>query len=77
MLTIETIAEIGDDGTFVVRAPKDAPRGRRRVRIEIEDGAAVAPERSSMPDFAEFRAKLGAPVYKGNTILEMREEERP
>ena len=77
MLTIETIAEIGDDGTFVVKPPKNAPRGRRRMRIEIEDGAAAAPERPDMPDFAEFRAKLGAPVHQGNTILEMREEERP
>ena len=28
------------------------------------------------PDMAPFREALGAPPYPGNTILEMREDER-
>ncbi|MDD5307648.1 MAG: hypothetical protein PHU25_10050 [Deltaproteobacteria bacterium] len=76
MVTIETIVEIAEDGMLVVKAPGHAPRGRRRIRIEIDDGAAAVPEKRPVPDFAGFRARLGAPVYPGNTILEMREEER-
>lgn len=76
MVTIETMAEIAEDGTLVVKTPGHAPRGRHRIRIEIDDETVAAPGKHSVPDFAGFRARLGAPVYPGNTILEMREEER-
>lgn len=76
MVTIETIAEIAEDGTLVIKAPRHAPRGRRRIRVEIDESAGAAREQAPAPDFAGFRARLGVLPYPGNTILEMREEER-
>jgi len=80
MLTIETVAEIEEDGTLTARAPASAPRGRRRVVIVIDDGEAgaqvIAPRRK-LPDLAEFRASLGGKPYPGNSVVDMREEERP
>lgn len=75
MLTIETVAEIGADGVLVLKAPVNAKPGKRRVRVEIDDESS-ATERPRLPDWASFRARLGADEYPGNTILEMRDEER-
>jgi len=50
------------------------------VVIVIDDGEAgaqvIAPRRK-LPDLAEFRASLGGKPYPGNSVVDMREEERP
>ena len=77
MLTIETLAEIDDDGTLTARAPASAPRGKRHVVIVIDD---VRPEeaaaRRRLPDLTEFRASLAGRPYPGNSVVDMREQER-
>jgi len=76
MVTIETIAEITEDGTLVIKAPHHAPRGRHRIRVEIDEDTGMTGKNRPTPDFAGFRERLGVPSYPGNTIVEMREEER-
>ncbi len=81
MVTIETIATVMEDGTITAQAPGAVPRGRHRAVIVLDE---VALDRDSMgkadhrgfPDMALFREALGTPPYPGNTILEMREDER-
>lgn len=77
MVTIETIATVTEDGTITAKAPGFVPRGKHRAVIVLED-AAVQPtdSRRGFPDMAAFRERLGAPVHPGNTIVEMREDER-
>jgi hypothetical protein len=74
MLTLETVAEITEDGTLTARAPK-APTGRQRVVIVIDDALARISKRR-LPDLAEFRSRLGAKAYPGNSVVDMRAEER-
>lgn len=78
MVTIETVAEIQEDGTLTAHAPASAPRGKRRVVIVIENGEAGPRhpgERRKLPDLSEFRSRLGKP-YPGNSVVDLREEER-
>ena len=81
MLTIETVAEIEEDGTLTAHAPASAPRGKRRVVIVIDNGEAgeqvTAKRLRKLPDLAEFRASLGGKPYPGNSAVDLREEERP
>lgn len=79
MVTIETIATITEDGTITAKAPAFVPRGKHRAVIILEDTAtarAFQKDSQGFPDLASFRQSLGVPVYQGNTILEMREDER-
>lgn len=80
MVTIETVAEIKEDGTLTARAPASAPRGKRRVVIVIDNEEGGAPkatsERRKLPDLTEFRAGLGGKPYPGNSVVDLREEER-
>jgi hypothetical protein len=76
MVTIETIATVTDDGMLTAKAPAFVPRGRHRAVIVLEDTSILPMGRQGFPDMAAFREKLGAPVHPGNTIVEMREEER-
>jgi hypothetical protein len=79
MVTIETVAEIDEEGTLTARAPASAPRGRMRVVIVIENGGTEgqsAPAKRKLPDLSEFRARLGAKAYPGNSVVDFREEER-
>ena len=77
MLTIETVADIDEDGTLTARAPASAPRGRRRVVIVIDEaGAQNATVRRKLPDLAGFRASLGGRPYPGNSVVDLRDEER-
>jgi len=81
MVTIETIATVMEDGTITARAPGAVPRGQHRAVIVLDE---VSLDRDSMgkegrrgfPDMAPFREALGTPSYSGNTVLEMREEEK-
>ena len=76
MRTIDTIVEIGDDGTILVKAPKDIPTGRRRVRIVIGEEIGKTSEKKEFPDLATFRESLGCAPYDGNSVVDLREEER-
>lgn len=81
MVTIETIATVTEDGLLTAKAPASVPQGRHRAVIVLEDkalerGQRGAEPRPGFPDMAPFRESLGVPAYPGNTILEMREDER-
>ena len=50
-----------------------------RVVIVIDNGASegqATPEKRKLPDLSEFRAGLGAKTYPGNSVVDLREEER-
>lgn len=81
MVTIETIATVTEDGTITAQAPGVVPRGRHRAVIVLEDvpfekDSSREGKRQGFPNLASFRASLGASLHPGNTILEMREDER-
>jgi hypothetical protein len=80
MVTIETVADINEEGELTARAPASAPRGKRRVVILIDNGGAeegLAPgARRKLPDLSEFRASLGVKPYPGNSVVDLRAEER-
>jgi hypothetical protein len=80
MVTIETIATVNEDGTITAKASGPVPRGRHRAVIVLEDATfekdSLREKRRGFPNLAAFRASLGVASYPGNTILEMREEER-
>jgi hypothetical protein len=47
--------------------------------IVIDNGgfeARPAPAKRKLPDLSEFRAKLGAKPYPGNSVVDLRKEER-
>jgi hypothetical protein len=78
MVTIETIATVTEDGLITAKASGVVPRGRHRAVIVLEDiPLDKKPEnQQGFPDMAAFRERLEVPTYPGNTILEMREDER-
>ena len=77
MTRFEALAEILEDGTLSVRAPSSVPAGKQRVVVVIEDGpTAEAGTRRRLPDLAEFRARLKGRAYPGNSVVDMRDEER-
>jgi len=75
---IETFAEIDEDGTLTAQAPASAPRGKMRVVIVIDNGSEeqAVPAKRKLPDLSEFRARLGAKTYPGNSVVDLRDEER-
>jgi len=36
----------------------------------------TAPAKRKLPDLSEFRAKLGAKLYLGNSVVDLRDEEQ-
>jgi hypothetical protein len=79
VVTIETFAEIDEKGTLTARAPAWAPRGKMRVVIVLDNGGSeawAATSKQKLPDLSEFRASLGAKLYPGNSVVDLREEER-
>jgi len=79
VVTIETVAEIDEEGTLTARAPASAPRGKMRVVIVIDNGGSeeqATPAKRKLPDLSEFRAQLGAKTYPGNSVVDLRDEER-
>jgi hypothetical protein len=75
MVTIETVATITEEGTMTAKVPGYLPQGEHRVVIVVEE-TAVPQSLARFPDLSEFRKSLGAPSHPGNTVLEMREDER-
>lgn len=76
MLTIETVATIEEPGTLTARVPPSVVQGEHRVVIVIEEAVQRRERSPAFPDLASFRDGLGAPFHEGNTIVEMREQER-
>lgn len=76
MLTIETIATIGPDGTLTAKAPPFVPRGAHRVVITLDEAALPKTRAQPLPDLTVFRESLGCQTYSGNSVMECREEER-
>jgi len=77
MTSFEALAEVAEDGTLSVRAPSSVAAGRKRVVVVVEDGAATeTSRRRRLPDLAEFRAGLQGRPYPGNSVVDMRDEER-
>ena len=77
MKTIETVATVNDDGPARRPGPSvpgagDAPCGR----VIDEKRLPGRPQRTGLGDMAAFRESLGASTHPGNTVVEMREEER-
>ena len=75
MTSFEALAEVAEDGTRSVRAPSTVPAGKKRVVVVIDD-AAEGGARRRLPDLAEFRARLKGRAYPGNSVVDMRDEER-
>lgn len=75
MLVVETQAEIAEDGTLTAKIGSGALRGTRRVVIVIDEEPRKV--RRPLPDLREFREKLGAEPYPGNSAVDLRNEERP
>lgn len=72
-----------DDGLTCKIVSFEAPRpkpvfgsARGQIRIHEDFDAPLEDFNRGFPDMAPFREALGAPPYPGNTILEMREDER-
>ena len=80
MVTIKTIATVTEDGTITVKAPGFVSRGQHRAVLVLEESRleeeAPVENRQGFLDLASFRKELGVPVHPGNTVVEMREEER-
>jgi hypothetical protein len=75
MLTIETVATVTAEGTITARIPGHLSQGEHRVVIVVDE-APLRQAVSRFPDMSGFRASLGAPRHPGNTVAEMREDER-
>jgi len=80
MVTIETIATVTEDGMITARAAGPLPQGQYHAVIVLEGTPALLDKklesRRGFPDMAAFRESLEVPTYPGDTILEMREDER-
>ncbi len=75
MLTIETVATVTEEGTITARIPGYLAQGEHRVVIVVDE-APLRQAVSRFPDMSAFRESLGAPRHPGNTVVEMREDER-
>jgi hypothetical protein len=75
MVTIETVATVTAEGTITAKAPGYLPQGEHRVVI-VADESPLPRSPARFPNLAAFRDSLGAPCHAGNTVVEMREDER-
>jgi hypothetical protein len=75
MLTIETVATVTQEGTITAKVPGYLPQGEHRVVIVVDE-SPLRETSSRFPDMSSFRESLGIPHHSGNTVLEMREDER-
>ena len=65
-----------EDGTITARGPRTLPPGEHRVVIVVEETPTSTPPGRRFGNMAAFRESLDVPTYSGNTVVEMREEER-
>lgn len=76
MKTLETTATVTEDRHLTARAPASWPHGEHRVVIVLDETPVLTPPTRRMPDMKAFRAKLGLSTCPGNSVVEMREEEK-
>lgn len=76
MQSIETIATVAEDGTIMARGPRSLPVGEHWAVIVLEEAPATPRSSRRLGDMAGFRERLGVPTYRGNTVVEMRDEKR-
>ena len=76
MLTIETIAEVDSNGRLTANTSLALPPGPHRVVIVLDEAILPRAASAGWRDLAAFRASLGARPYDGNSIADMRAEER-
>jgi hypothetical protein len=74
MMTIETVATVTEEGTITAKVPGYLPQGEHRVVIVVDE-SPLQRVPSRFPNLASFRENLGD-RYPGNTVVEMREDER-
>ncbi|PYQ54414.1 MAG: hypothetical protein DMF53_29560 [Acidobacteria bacterium] len=75
MLTIETVATVTEEGTITAKVPGHLTQGEHRVVIVVDE-APLHESAAQFPDMSAFRESLGSPRHAGNTVVEMREDER-
>ncbi len=76
MLTVDTLAEIDEDGTLTAKTPAYGAKGKRRVVIVIDEAERETRTTSRrLPDLSDFRARLNCKPYPGNSVVDLREEE--
>jgi hypothetical protein len=75
MLTIETVATVTEEGTITAKVPGYLSQGEHRVVIVVDESPLREPS-LRFPDMSVFRESLGVPRHPGNTVVEMREDER-
>ena len=75
MLTIQTVATVTEEGTITAKAPGYLRQGEHRVVIVVDE-SPLRETSSRFPDMSAFRESLGSPRHPGNTVVEMREDER-
>ena len=78
MLTVETLADISEDGTLTAKTSAYKAHGKRRVVIVIDDARPETADVKArrLPDLSEFRASLQCKPYPGNSVVDFRNEER-
>lgn len=76
MTTLVTTAIVAEDGTMTGKAPASVPPGEHRVLILLNEAEISEAGRRQFPNLAAFRESLGVRPHSGNTILELRKEER-
>jgi len=76
MLTIETAATIGPDGTLTAKVPPYVPRGPHHVVITLDEAVLSEAPSPGLPDLAAFRESLGCAPYARNSFIEYRGDER-
>jgi hypothetical protein len=76
MRVIETVVTVSEGSVITARGPQSLPRGLHRAVIVLDELPAAPRQTRRLPDMAAFRANLGAVPHRGNSVVEMREDER-
>lgn len=76
MRTIETIATVSENGLITARGPQSLPSGQHRAVIVLDELPPAHHKPRRFPDMTSFRASLGVAPHPGNSVVEMREDER-
>ena len=75
MLTVDTVADIDEDGTVTVRTPARGSAGKRRVVLVMDEDPRqlTASASASLPDLSDFRTQLQGKSYPGSSAADFRD----
>jgi hypothetical protein len=77
MLTVETPADIAEDGALRATLPGHAPRGRHRAVIVIGEPAESSRRMPELlAEMGRLRGSLVCRPHPGNSVVDARAEER-